>query len=203
MTFEVEELVLRLGECFLGDVAENHGVIGLELGQVSGKRITADAPEPSILGATSVVTSISFSRSAFTSSACSPRVPFDQEHLGRAARVGEPFGLVIDRPAIAAVLVGDELGAERVKIRIGDDLLESFYVDPPLKFDRLRLFVAEGGSPIVVGLLEDLNVPVVGSLAWITTLMLTVSPFLTSGGIMTFSTNTSRSYWYSIGTTST
>ena len=37
------------------------------------------------------------------------------------------------------------------------------------------------------------SVPRVGSLARMTTLMLTFSPFLTSGGIETFSTRTSRS----------
>ncbi len=38
-------------------------------------------------------------------------------------------------------------------------MFERFDVDPSLQLDRFRLLVAEGGSPIIVGLLEDLQGP--------------------------------------------
>ena len=38
-----QELVLALGERLLGDVAQDHAVIGLKLGQVGRQRIAADA----------------------------------------------------------------------------------------------------------------------------------------------------------------
>ena len=64
--------------------------------------------------------------------------PLDQQHLGLAPGVGEPLGHVVDRPPVAAVLVGDELGGEGVEVGLGDQLLEREDVDPALELDRLR-----------------------------------------------------------------
>ena len=44
--------------------------------------------------------------------------------VGLAARVGEPLRHVVDRPPVAAPLLGHELGGERVEVGLGDELLE-------------------------------------------------------------------------------
>ena len=48
--FDAEELVLRLGERVLGDVGQDHRVVGLELRQVGRQRVAADAPGAVDLG---------------------------------------------------------------------------------------------------------------------------------------------------------
>ena len=73
--------------------------------------------------------------------------------------MGEPLGDIVDRPAIAAPLVGNELGGERVKIRFRDQLPERVHVDAALELDRHRLLVADGRRPVIVGLLKDLQRP--------------------------------------------
>ena len=81
----------------------------------------------------------------------------DQENLGLAPGVREPLGHVVDRPLVAAALVGNELGREGVEIGLGDELLEREDVDPALELHRHGLLVAGRGGPVVVGLLEDLQ----------------------------------------------
>jgi hypothetical protein len=66
-------------------------------------------------------------------------------------------------------------------------LLQSEDVDPALQLDGTGCSFA-GGAAVLVALLVDQSDPRVGSLARTTTLMLTVSPFLTSGGSAIFST---------------
>ena len=107
--------MLRLGERFLGHVGQDHCVVGLKWARSVGKRSPPIPPEPSIRGATSSLTSISFSRRALISSAC-PVSSLDQEDLGLAPGVREALGDVVDRPLVAAVLVGNELGREGVKL---------------------------------------------------------------------------------------
>ncbi len=142
----LEELVLRLGEGVLGDVGQDHRVVRLKLRQVGRKRVAAD-------GARAVDLRRDQGRDLELLLPEGPDQlgvlagrPLDQEDLRRAAHVGEPLGDVVDRAAVAAVLVGDELGGERVEVGLGDQLLEVEDVDPALELDRLRLLVAGAGA---------------------------------------------------------
>ena len=69
----------------------------------------------------------------------------------------EALGDVVDRPLVAAVFIGNELGRERVETGCGDELLEREDIDPALEFYRYGLLAAGGGSLVVVGLLDDLQ----------------------------------------------
>ena len=69
----------------------------------------------------------------------------------------KPSATLLIAPLVAAVLVGDELGGERVEVGLGDQLLEREDVDPALELDRHGLLVAGRGGAVVVGLLEDLE----------------------------------------------
>ena len=189
-----QELVLALGERLLGDVAQDHRVVRLKLGQIGRQRVAADAARAVDPGGGQHLDLDLLLAQGLDQLGVLAARPLDQEHLGLAAGVGEPLGDVVDRPAVAAALVGNEFGRERVKIGFGDELLEREDVDAALQLDRHGLLVADGrapGSCRPSG--RSAAFPRVGSLARITTLMLTVSPFLTSGGIDTFSTSTSRS----------
>src|ERR1700722_18834979 len=81
----------------------------------------------------------------------------DQQNLGLAPRVGEALGDVVDRPAVATPFFGDELRREGVKVRLSNKLLKRKYVDSALQIDGDRLLVADGRSPIIVGLLKNLE----------------------------------------------
>jgi hypothetical protein len=71
----LQQLLLRLGEDVLRDVAQDDRVVGLQLRQVAGQLVAADdAAAPDLAGG-QAVTSSPLSRSAWTSSSCSPRVP--------------------------------------------------------------------------------------------------------------------------------
>ena len=81
-----QELVLAFGERLLGDVAEDHRCrrAGAAPGRSAAGRRRRRRSRRS-WGPASTLTSISFSRRALTSSACSPARPLDQEDLGLAA----------------------------------------------------------------------------------------------------------------------
>ena len=149
--------MLALGERLLGDVAQDHRVVGLKLGQVGRQRVAADAAravDPG--GGQDPDLDLLLAQGLDQLGVLASR-PLDQEDLGLAPGVGEPLGDVVDRPAIAAPLLGNELGGERVKVRFGDELPEREDVDAALQLDRLRLLVADGRRPVVVGLLENLE----------------------------------------------
>src|SRR5271157_6351712 len=81
----------------------------------------------------------------------------DEEHLRLAPGVGKSFGQIVDRPLVAAVTVGNELGREGVKVGLGDELLEREDVDAALKVHGHGLLVAGGRYSRVVGSLKDLE----------------------------------------------
>ena len=156
----LEQPLLRLGERVLGDVAEDHGVERLELAEVVGERVAplvaaaADAG-----GDQDLDLQLLLAEGPDQLGVLAPG-PLDQEDLRRAPGVGEPGGHVVDRPAVARALLGDELGGEGVEARLGDELLEREDVHAPAEVDRHRLLVAGGGDAPVVGvLLEDLQGP--------------------------------------------
>ena len=98
--------MLTFGERFLGYVAENHRVVGLELGQIGGKRIAADATR-AVNHRGDLDSDLDFLLACRRPSlhqlgvlsACS----FDQEYLGLPpwrVRVNASAFVVVDRPTI-------------------------------------------------------------------------------------------------------
>ncbi len=155
-----QQLVLGLGERLLGDVGQDHRVIGLELRQVGRQRVAADPVEPSIRGATSTLTSIFFSRRALTSSACSPGVPSIRRTWALPRAWVNPSARLLIARLVALPFAGNELGGEGVEVGLGDELLERLDVHAAIQLDRARLLVAGGrGHGGSVGLLEDLQRP--------------------------------------------
>ena len=94
--------VLAFGEGFLGNIGEDHAVIRLELGQVGGKRVAADAARAVDLGRGQYLDLDLFFAKRLDERGMLTARSLDQEHLGLAAGVRKPFGDVVDGPLVAA-----------------------------------------------------------------------------------------------------